>query len=98
MQNGRYKKIVVPMDGSGWAARAVPHACDIARSNGSELILLHVFRPPASQFTSEIALAGQGQQIQQSREQMKQYLIGLRSELREENFTVRTQMIEGQGV
>ena len=94
----RYKKIVVPLDGSGWAKRAVPHAVDIARANDSELILLHIFRPPAAEFIPEIALAGQDEQIQQMREQVKQYLIGLRQELRDENLTVRTHLIEGAGV
>jgi nucleotide-binding universal stress UspA family protein len=94
----RYKKIVVPLDGSGWAQRAVPHAVDIARANESELILLHVFRPPAAEYIPDIALAGQDEQIQQMREQIKQYLIGLRTELRGEHVTVRTQMIEGAGI
>ena len=97
-EHQRYKKIVVPLDGSGWAQRAIPHATDIARTNGSELILLHVFRPPAWEYTPEITLAGQEPQIQQAREQMKQYLIGLRAELRGEHMQVRTHMIEGQGV
>ncbi len=96
---GRYKKIVVPLDGSGWAQRAIPHAVDIARANGdSELILLHVFVPPGREFTDQIALAGQEDQAQQARGQMKQYLIGQRSELRNENISVRTQLIEGTGV
>ncbi|MFO7321665.1 MAG: universal stress protein [Chloroflexota bacterium] len=94
----RYRKILVPLDGSGWAQRAVPHAVDIARNYNSELILLHVLRPPASEYTPELALAGQDQQIQQMREQMKQYLVGLRSELRGEQVNVRTHMIEGHGV
>src|SRR5690606_25594081 len=96
-KQGRYQKIVVPLDGSGWAQRAVPHACDIARTNNAEIILLHVFRPPAREFTPELALAHQDDQIQQLREQMKQYLIGVRSELRGEKFEVRTQYIESSG-
>lgn len=97
-EHRRYKKILVPLDGSGWSQRAVPHAVDIARDNSAELILLHVFRPPAWEYTPEIALAGQDTQIQQAREQMKQYLVGLRGELRGEQLTVRTHMVEGQGV
>jgi nucleotide-binding universal stress UspA family protein len=95
---GRYKKIVVPLDGSGWSQRAVPHAVDIARANGSELILLHIFVPPAAEYTDQLALAGQDGQVQQLREAMKQYLMGVRSELRSEDMTVRTQLIEGMGV
>lgn len=93
----RYQKIVVPLDGSGWGQRAVTHAVDIARSNDSEIILLHVFKPPAREFTPELALAHQDEQIQELREQMKQYLIGIRAELRNEGVRVRTQYIEAEG-
>lgn len=94
----RYQRILVPLDGSGWGARAIPHATDIARNHQAEIILLHVFRPPTAEYTPEIALAGQDEQIQQLREQMKQYLIGQRDELRHEHVSVRTHMIEGYGV
>ncbi|HLV37646.1 MAG TPA: universal stress protein [Spirillospora sp.] len=94
----RYQKILVPLDGSGWSQRAVPHAVDIARSNNAELILLHVFRPPASEYTDQLSLAGQDVQIQQMREHMKQYLVGLRNELRREHAHVRSHMIEGASV
>lgn len=94
----RYQKIVVPLDGSGWSKHALPHAVDIARANNAELILLHVFRPPTYEYTDQISLAGQESQIDQLREQMKQYLIGIRSELRSVKITVRTQLIEGPGV
>lgn len=92
---GRYKKIVVPIDGSGLSQRAIPHAVDIARANHSEIILLHVFRPPAREYANIITLAGQESQIDLVREQTKQYLIGLRTELRDEGIDCRVQMIEG---
>ncbi len=94
----RYQRILVPLDGSGWSQRAVPHAVDLARANKAELLLLHVFRPPTSEYTDQLSLAGQDSQIQNLREQMKQYLIGLRTELRGEHITVRTHMIEGTSV
>lgn len=93
-----YHKIVVPLDGSGWSQRAIPHAVDIARANGAELILLHILQPPAAEYVDQLALAGQDAQLQQLREAMKQYLIGLRTELRDEDLKVRTQVIEGFGV
>lgn len=98
MPDGRYKKIVVPVDGSGWSERAIPHAVDIARNNGAEIILLHVFRPPVSEYSDQIALAGQDEQLQQIREQIKQYLMGLRGQLRSEHVDCRVQFIEGTGV
>lgn len=96
---GRYKKILVPLDGSGWAQRAIPHAVDVARSNDdSEIILLNVFVPPAREFADQLALSRGDDQVQQTRDQMKQYLIGLRTELRDEDVKVRTHLIEGSAV
>jgi nucleotide-binding universal stress UspA family protein len=91
----RYRKILVPLDGSGWSQRAVPHAVEIARANDAEIILLHVFTPPAREYTPDIALRSADDPHQVMREQAKQYLIGLRTELRNENCRVRTHMIEG---
>jgi nucleotide-binding universal stress UspA family protein len=97
-EQSRYKKIIVPIDGSGWSERAIPHAVDIAHKYNSELVLLHVFKPPAAEYLGEIALAGQDEQLMQLREEMKQHLMALRSKLRSENIEVRVQWIEGSGV
>lgn len=97
-ETSRYRKILVPLDGSRWSERAIPHAVDIARSNDAELILLHVFRPPAYEYTDQLALAGQDAQLDAMRAEIKQYLMGRRGELRNENITVRVQFIEGAGV
>lgn len=96
---GRYRKIVVPIDGSGWSERAIPHAVDIARHNpGAEIILLHVFRPPTHEYTDQIVLAGQEDQIQRVREDMKQKLMGIRNQLRDEQVNARVQWMEGAAV
>jgi nucleotide-binding universal stress UspA family protein len=98
MAGGRYKKIVVPLDGSGWSETALPHAIDIARSNDSEIVLLHIFKAPAHEYLDTMALAGQDAHIQEVRENVKQKFIGLRNELREQGINVRVQWIEGVGV
>lgn len=98
VEKGRYKKIVVPIDGSGWSERAIPHAVDIAQNNDAELILLHVFKPPASDYVGEIALAGQEEGLMAMREEMKQKLKALRGQIRSEKVNVRVQFIEGAGV
>lgn len=94
----RYKKIVVPTDCSGWSNRAIPHAAEIARAHDAEIILLFVFKPPASDYIDQIALAGQEDQIQELREHYKQQLAGLRNELRDEHIRARVQWMEGVGV
>ena len=98
MAEGRYKKIVVPIDGSGWSERAIPHAIDIAQDNKSEVILLHVFKPPAQEYIDTISLAGQEDQLQGLREERKQQLMAVRNQVRTENVDVRVQFIEGSGV
>ena len=42
-----YKKILVPLDGSALAIQALPHAEEIARSLGAQLILYQVVESPA---------------------------------------------------
>jgi nucleotide-binding universal stress UspA family protein len=98
MTASRYKKIVVPLDGSGWSEAALPHAIDIARANNSEVILLHVFRPPAHEFIDVIAIAGQDQQLQAAREASKQKFMSLRNELRDQGIDARVQWVEGVNV
>lgn len=95
---GRYKKIIVPIDGSGWSERAIPHAMDIARDNNSEVILLHVFKPPANEYVGDIALAGQEEQLMALRDEAKQRLTAIRNNIRAEQVNVRVQFIEGTGV
>ena len=61
-----FEKIVVPLDGSKWAEKAIPHAEQIARGGG-ELMLVHIYRPAGSEFLSDAALAGQTAHLDQAR-------------------------------
>jgi len=97
-EQGRYKKIVVPIDGSGWSERAVPHAVDLARISQGEIILLHVFKPPLYEYQDTLALAGEDSQISQIRDDIKQRLKALRSQLRSEGVDCRVQVIEAVGI
>lgn len=51
---GRYQKIIVPLDGSAWSEAVLPNAIDVARTYGSELILLHVQPVPLPEFIDPI--------------------------------------------
>lgn len=40
-----YKKILVPLDGSGRAEKILPHVENLAKVNGSEVVFLRVVQP-----------------------------------------------------
>jgi phosphinothricin acetyltransferase len=92
----RYHKIVVPLDGSGWAERAVSHAAQIAKDNEAELILLHVYHSPLAEYSDALALADQADLIDRERDEMKRYLIGLRNDLRSQGVKVRGHILNGR--
>ncbi len=94
-QTNRYPKILVPLDGSGWSQRALPHAIDIALSNGSEIILFSVFSAPAQSYTPELTLAGQQSAVDELRQSRVLYLNGLCSEMRESGVNTRCEVVDG---
>ncbi|NDJ59616.1 MAG: universal stress protein [Chloroflexi bacterium] len=97
-ERSRYQKILVPLDGSVWGERAIPHAVDLAQTHQSSLILLHVLTASTRAYTDQLALAGQAGQATQSQVQMQQYLNGLRTGLVQRKIEVTTQLLEGPGV
>jgi nucleotide-binding universal stress UspA family protein len=92
-----YKRIVVPLDGPGFAELAIPHAARIARNHNAELILLHVYVSPFRAVADQIMLAGQEEQMRILRENMRTYLMGLRNELRQEGIRARAEIVEAFG-
>jgi nucleotide-binding universal stress UspA family protein len=89
-----YKKILVPLDGSALAERALNHAVEIARGTGAELILLEVVTPPLAAvpeagFTEEI------RSVQEVAAQSKAYLNMLASRATREGVRVRIVILEG---
>lgn len=96
LKKQQYRKIVVPIDGSGWADRAVPHAARIAKNNDAELILLHIYHSPLAQYRDSVVLAQQQSLVDQEREQIKQHIISIRNDLRSQGVRVRGHMIDGR--
>ena len=94
--NPQYKKIVVPVDGSGWSDRAIPHAARIAKNNDAEIILLHVYHSAIAEYKDSLALAKQDELVDQERERIKNHLISLRNDLRSQGITVRGHIIDGR--
>lgn len=94
-KESRYKRIIVPVDGSGWSERAIPHATEIARIHNSNITLLHVFRPPAAQYIDQMALTVNSPQPEQLRDQTRQKLISLRNEIRAVGVDCTVELIDG---
>lgn len=92
----QYNKIVVPLDGSGWADRAVTHAARIAKNNDAELILLHVYHSASADYQDSLALAKQDNLADQGYENIKNHLIGLRTDLRSQGIKVRGHIMYGR--
>lgn len=92
----QYKKIVVPLDGSGWSERAVSHAVRIAKNNDAEVILLHIYHSPLAQYKDMLAKANQEGLVDQEREEIKQRLISVRNDMRSEGVKVRGHILDGR--
>ncbi len=92
-----YKRILVPLDGSGWAERAIPYAADLARTHDAELALLHVYTPPFREFTDQLVLAAQENQMDALRQNVEQYLAGLRNGLRAQGVKAESYIVEAPG-
>ncbi len=84
-----YQKVIVPLDGSGWSESAIPRAAEIARVHDAEMILLHVYQPKGGDYADQWALAGQQQIADQPYEQVRDRLIALRNQLRQEGLRAR---------
>jgi nucleotide-binding universal stress UspA family protein len=98
---GRYRKIVVPLDGSPLAERAIPHALDVARDNGdAEVILLSVLAAPAHDLPDPLALSRSSAQAAEAREQVSQYLARVQTEYADDECacSLRSEIIEGTPV
>ncbi len=76
-----YRRILVPLDGSDFAERALPHAEALARRFSSEILLLRVEEP--------IPGVGEARYPEEVREAAHRYLSRLVEPLRLRSFRVR---------
>ncbi len=90
-----YTKILVPLDGSALAERALPHAGEIARATGAEVILMQVVRAPLGD-TPEAGQEEENKAFQVAVAEARTYL-GKTSEklVGEWNARVRPEILEG---
>ena len=84
-----YRKILVPLDGSKVAEGVLPHAKELAYSEGAELILLNVGANPALDFVfSDPGLAQSA--VQEQEEHSKKYMTEIESQLKAAGFKTST--------
>jgi nucleotide-binding universal stress UspA family protein len=90
-----YTKILVPLDGSVLAERALPHAGGISRATGAEVILMQVVRAPLGE-APEAGQAEENKAFQDAVAEARTYLGKIAGKLREEgNAKVRAEILEG---
>jgi len=94
-----FERILVPLDGSGFSARALPYAVEIARRFGAELFLLQVV-PPTAPPTAIRSAAGQSRiavekALQQAHDDEKRNMTRARRYLREKLREVTAHGVKG---
>ncbi len=96
VQAASYKTILVPLDGSGFAEVALPHAIAICRRTGASLVLVQVVPPLSSILPMDYVSMDQLDALYaQVRNDAEMYIRGRVGELRSEGLTVKGIVIEG---
>jgi nucleotide-binding universal stress UspA family protein len=72
-----YRRLLVPLDGSTLAEEALPHALNLARRSGGELVLLRVIVSPYAIVAPDLVLAGTDPNLPELNQQAQQYLDAL---------------------
>jgi nucleotide-binding universal stress UspA family protein len=97
----RYRRVLVPLDGSPRAESVVPLAVRVARAHGAELILAHVV--PVPELTRVGPLDAEDQELERRLTERNErvaaeYLDRLRGRLCEAGLAVRPLVLRGTGV
>jgi nucleotide-binding universal stress UspA family protein len=88
-----YEKILVPLDGSALAERAIRHAQEIARGTRSEVLLMQAVNFPLP-VVPEAVLIPDGDWLDEAKKEAARYLEGIAAPLRESGMRVRTLLDE----
>ena len=88
-----YEKILVPLDGSTLAERAIRHAQEIARGTRSEILLMQAVNFPVP-VVPEAVLMPDAKWLAEAKKEAAEYLEGIAAPLREAGMRVRTMLDE----
>jgi nucleotide-binding universal stress UspA family protein len=98
-RKGLIKRILVPLDGSKVAEQIVPHAEDLARSMGAELILFQTYESFLGVISGEAMVTMSAEEIKEANrhreEDAKAYLRTIAGTLREMGLTVSEVVVPG---
>ena len=89
-----YKRILLPLDGSELAERALPHAIAQAQGFGAELVLLRVAEMIAH--TRGVSAADLERVRSQTVASAREYLKHIAEQVQEESVQVETAIVEGR--
>jgi nucleotide-binding universal stress UspA family protein len=84
-----YERILVPLDGSALAERALQHAGLIARATRAEIVLLQAIYMPMPVVPEPVLLA-EGKMLEEAAKETSEYLVGIAAGLQTDGLTVRT--------
>ena len=94
-----YRHILVPLDGSGFAEVALPHATAIAHRTGAVLLLVRVVEPLAALLPAEVLHHVDPSYLEaQRQEEAETYLRARTGELREQGVEARYRLVVGTPV
>ncbi len=88
-----YEKILVPLDGSVLAERAVRHAQEIARGSRAEIVLLQAVNFPMP-VVPEAVLVPDAKWLDEAKKEAARHLDGIAASLRQAGIRVRTLLDE----
>lgn len=91
MDGSSFKRILVPLDGSSLAERALPVAMTLAQKFESKIILLRALDAPGSSistFHPEVGMRLQAEARKHARQEVEGYLQARKGELRQQGFDV----------
>lgn len=90
-----YKKIIVPLDGSDLAERAIWHAGEVAKGSNAEIILLHALYGPIPVGDDRFPRLSEKKFLEKVTRESSKYLDRIGAELRAKGHKVRA-VIDGR--
>ena len=90
-----YKKILVPLDGSDLAERAIWHAAEVAKGTDAEIILLHAILVPMPVGENRFSRVTEKTLLEKVSRESSEYLDRIGADLRAKGHKVRA-VVDGR--